>query len=125
MRKSAACSQISYRWMDFASKPDLPSNDDWICFLRGSSKDTAKHYLEAVGEFWEFCCNPGKDIFTGNVVKDYLVFRHKTPRIVKKANRRFGHVKWQTFKQLKVSCIVILVVCLLYVYDKQQDNYVV
>ena len=47
-------------------------------------------------------------MFDGKNVKEYRVYRHETPRVAKRSNKRFKHVKGETFKQLTQELYSVL-----------------
>jgi len=67
-----------------------PTNSDWDNFLSSTKSDTATKYHDAV---CEYCVQNSYNHQIGQTVKDYLIFRHVTPRMCKRDNKRFEHVK--------------------------------
>jgi len=67
------------------------TNGDWDNFLTSAKKDTAAKYHEGVEEYALYCLRNKYDILAGLSVKTYMQYRHDTPRLCKRDNKRFGH----------------------------------
>ena len=63
----------------------------WDNFLTSAKKDTVAKYHEGVEEYALYCLRNKYDILAGLSVKTYMQYRHDTPRLCKRDNKRFGH----------------------------------
>ena len=73
------------------------TNADWTAFLSSAKEDTASKYHDAVEEYSQFCKTNKLEMLVGHSVKSYLQYRHDTPRLCKRDNKRFGHVRGYKF----------------------------
>ena len=69
-------------------------NQDWKDYLKDAKKATSEAYDIAVQQYCEWCfANNALDPLEGSSVKEYLQYKHDTPKICQRNNKRFGQIK--------------------------------
>ena len=63
-----------------------------------------KQYVDWISEFADYCHREGLNIYDGQSVKLFLVvYRHDTPKVAKRSNKRQKVSKEQDIKQKKTG----------------------
>ena len=72
----------------FSMTYSFPTNADFDNWVKSSKPSTVKAYIDWLKEYDSYCKAEGVDIHDSESVKSFLVFRHNTPKIAKRSNRR-------------------------------------
>ena len=77
----------------------FPTNGDFDSWVVSSKPRTVKQYVDWISDFAVFCQREGFNIHEGQSVKSFLVYRHDTPKVAKRSNKRQKVSKGQDIKQ--------------------------
>eukprot|EP01036_Dinobryon_divergens_P035919 gene35919-46631_t len=77
----------------------FPTNGDFDSWVSSSKPRTVKQYVDWITDFANYCRHEGLNIYDGQSVKSFLVFRHETPKVAKRSNRRQKVVIGEDIKQ--------------------------
>ena len=78
---------------------NFPTNTDFDSWVLSSKPRTVKQYVDWISEYAEYCLKEGLNIHDGQSVKCFLVFRHETPKVAKRSNKRQKITKGEDIKQ--------------------------
>jgi hypothetical protein len=78
---------------------NFPTNADFDSWVLSSKPRTVKQYVDWISEYAEYCLKEGLNIHDGQSVKCFLVFRHETPKVAKRSNKRQKITKGEDIKQ--------------------------
>ena len=79
---------------------NFPTNadfDSWV--LSSKPKTVKKQYVDWISDYANHCLKEGLPIHDGNSVKSFLVYRHETPKVAKRSNKRQKVKKGEDIKQ--------------------------
>ena len=78
---------------------NFPTNGDFDSWKSSAKPKTVKQYVDWISDYAEFCRTEGLTIHDGQSVKLFLVFRHNTPKVAKRSNKRQKVKKGEGIKQ--------------------------
>ena len=75
------------------------NNGDFDSWKSSAKPKTVKQYVDCISDYAEFCRTEGLTIHDGQSIKLFLVFRHNTPKVAKRSNKRQKVKKGEGIKQ--------------------------
>ena len=78
---------------------NFPTNADFDSWVSSSKPKTVKQYVDWISDYANHCLKEGLPIHDGNSVKSFLVYRHETPKVAKRSNKRQKVKKGEDIKQ--------------------------